>query len=318
MEPAPKIAVVIPTRDREGRLSMALEALREQTLGREAFEVFVVRDSSQRGPLAAPPDDLRVTCLTHTGTSGPTAKRNLGWRATTAPLVAFTDDDCRPAPDWLEHLLAAAGDGVFIPGRTEADPEELHLLRGLARSRVVIGPSPWYPCCNIAYPRGMLERLTGFDESFYFGGEDTDLALRALAAGARARYVDEALVWHAVIPRDLVGALREAVAWPSLPLLIARHPAQRRHLYLRVFRNRSHALLVPPIAGIGLLRRRPAIALAAWLPYLAHHASGALGRPSPVAGLARLTLRMPAITLIELAETASMVKGAVAHRVFVA
>ena len=41
--------------------------------------------------------------------AGPAAQRNHGWRAGGAPLVAFTDDDCRPAPGWLEALLAGGG-----------------------------------------------------------------------------------------------------------------------------------------------------------------------------------------------------------------
>ena len=53
-------------------------------------------------------------------------------------------------------------------------------------------PSGWYETCNIAYPRELLERLGGFDAAFAgndrgdypVGGEDTDLGLRARAAGA--------------------------------------------------------------------------------------------------------------------------------------
>ena len=38
----PDVSVVIPTHDRETRLAFALEALAEQTLARERFEVIVV------------------------------------------------------------------------------------------------------------------------------------------------------------------------------------------------------------------------------------------------------------------------------------
>ena len=36
---------------------------------------------------------------------GPAKARNRGWRAAAAPLVAFTDDDCRPSTTWLQELL---------------------------------------------------------------------------------------------------------------------------------------------------------------------------------------------------------------------
>lgn len=319
MTEAPEIAVVIPTRNREQRVAAALNALALQTLVTERFEVFVVRDDSQPGPFAAPPDDLMVRYLTHPGTSGPTAKRNLGWRAATAPLIAFTDDDCRPAQDWLERLIEVWDDGSFLQGRTEADPDEVHLFRGLARSRIVVGPSPWFPGCNIAYPRSLLERIHGFDESFYFGGEDTDLALRAQQAGATARYVNDALVWHAVLSRTMREAVREAFAWPSFALLVARHPSQRRHLYLRLFRNKSHAALVLAMLGIAAARHRPILAWAAFYPYVHHKMREALPglRPTPRT-LTRLGLNFSTHLVLETIEVAATVRSAVRYRVPVA
>src|SRR5215218_1023589 len=194
----PEIAVVIPTRRRETRLAFALEALAEQRLDPSRFEVVVVRDGDAAEPFAEAPDGLRVRFLNRPGVAGPTAKRNVGWRATTAPLVAFTDDDCRAHPSWLESLLTAAdGADRFLQGRTEPDPDERHLLHGFARSQEIRGLSGWYETCNMAYPRELLELLGGFDESLPFGGEDTDLAYRAMHAGAVPLYVEEALVWHA-------------------------------------------------------------------------------------------------------------------------
>ena len=136
----------------------------------------------------------------------------------TAPLVAFTDDDCRAAPGWLEALLAA-GDrpGSFLQGRTAPDPDERQLLHGLARSIDVPAPSGWFETCNMAYPRELLERLGGFDEAYDFGGEDTDLAWRAIEAGAEPRFVEGALVWHAVSSRTFPRALAEATRWRDLP-----------------------------------------------------------------------------------------------------
>ena len=240
---APLVAVVIPTRGRETRVAFALEALAEQTLPAETYEVIVVRDEDAASPLAEGPDGLVARSLTSPGVSGPTAKRNVGWRAATAPLIAFTDDDCRPHPDWLERLLEAAADnpGAVLQGRTVPDPDEIHLLHGHARSRNVPGPSDWYEASDIAYPRGLLERLGGFDEEFRFGGEDTDLALRALALGAKRAFVPSASVRHAVLSRTLRGAMRDASAWESAPLIVRRHPEQRRALFAGIFMKDAHA-----------------------------------------------------------------------------
>ena len=178
--------MVIPTARRETRLAFALEALASQTLAPERFEVVVVR-ADDPGPTTDAPDGLNVTFLSAPPGAGAAAGRNIGWRAAAAPLVAFTDDDCRPAPEWLERLLDAAGeDGErILQGRTEPDPDERVRLHGLATTQTIVGPTPWYQTCNIAYPRALLERLDGFDERFD-GGEDADLGLRAVEGGAQS------------------------------------------------------------------------------------------------------------------------------------
>ncbi|MGH6885065.1 MAG: glycosyltransferase family 2 protein, partial [Geminicoccales bacterium] len=181
----PEISVVVPTRGRETRLAFALESLAGQTLARERFEVIVVRDRDAVGPLAPIPEGLRARYLTQAEVSGPTVKRNRGWRAAEGDLVAFTDDDCRASPGWLAALVGASdGDTTFLQGCTEPDPDELHLTGGFARTQRVDSATGWYETCNMAYPRALLARLGGFDEAFDFGGEDTDLAYRAIEAGA--------------------------------------------------------------------------------------------------------------------------------------
>ena len=314
-DPLPDVAVVIPTRGRETRLAFALEALAAQTLDPERFEVVVVRDEDARAPLAPAPPRVRTRSLTRPGVAGPTAKRNFGWRASEAPLVVFTDDDCRPAPDWLEGLLEVAdGDAVFVQGRTEPDPDERHLLHGLARSQEITTQSGWFETCNMAYPRELLERLGGFDESFPFGGEDTDLGYRALAAGSRSVYADRALVWHAVISRTLARALGEAAAWSEVPALIPRHPELRAVLHRGLFWKRTHARL--PLAALGLLlaRRRPWLGLALALPYLELRVNWR--EPTP-RRLMRQLLTVPAWAAIDAVEIASRLPAAVRHRALV-
>jgi glycosyltransferase involved in cell wall biosynthesis len=311
---APEIAVVIPTRARETRLAFALEALARQTIGPDRFEVVVVRDADASEPVARAPEGLDVSFLRLEGIAGPTAKRNLGWRSSRAALVAFTDDDCRPRPDWLERLLAGASGGeTFVQGRTEVDPDERQLLFGLARSKEVVGPSEWFETCNMAYPRALLERLGGFDESFSFGGEDTDLGRRALAAGAERIYASDAVVFHAVLCAPLARTLREAGRWQTLPLVVARHPEQRRFLFLRFFRNRSHFGIV--LAALGLLgaRRRPRAALAAGLPYLLMNTNAESVRNPRAA--ARHGIHLPARAALDAVQTAATIRQAVRCRV---
>jgi len=315
------VAVVIPTARREARLALALEALAAQTLAPERFEVVVVR-AEGGGDLAPVPAGLPVRFLGAARDSGPAEKRNLGWRATTAPLVAFTDDDCRPRPDWLERLLAAASreaGGFLLQGRTEPDPDEVRRLHGLAVTQAIPQLSGWYETCNIAYPRDLLERLEGFDEAFAgadrssypVGGEDTDLGLRATAAGAVARFVDDAVVRHAVHSRGLARALRETRRWRSLANVLARHPGQRAALQAGLFGRRAHWAIL--LAALALpLRRRPPLALVAALPYLAHHLRG---YPVTARGIGRGFADLPARALVDAAEVAVTAAAGARHRV---
>jgi GT2 family glycosyltransferase len=163
----------------------------------------------------------------------------------------------------------------------------------------------------MAYPRALLEGLGGFDEDYWFGGEDTDLALRAIASGARREFVPEALVWHAVLASPPLRTARRAGRWRTQPLVIARHPEQRRHLFLGLFRNRSHFAITLAVLGSTTLRNRPRVAAAATLPYLAMNVDYRNLRPR---GLVRQALHLPARALVDLAETAALIRNAIRHR----
>lgn len=313
---APEVSVVIPTYRRETRLSFALDALAAQTLDPARFEVIVVRTRVDGGARTSAPEDLPVRFL-DSPTPGAAAQRNHGWRAAAAPLVAFTDDDCRPSPDWLERLLDAyRGDDAILQGRTEADPEEKHLGYGVARSMWVVGPDQWYPTCNIAYPRALLERLDGFDEGFPAAWcEDTDLGLRANAMGVELAYVDDALVWHAVHVRPIGAALREAAQRDSLPLVLARYPEQRKRLHLRLFVSDRHAKWVLAAAGALLWRRSRLLGALAVYPYVWSAVEERLRDPNPLSplGLFRVAGDLAARATVDGVEVGALARSSIRH-----
>ena len=272
---------------------------------------MVVRAANASGPFARAPEGLRVRFLTYPQAGRPSAQRNHGWRATNAPLVVFTDDDCRPAAHWAESFLAHYGEEAILQGRTEPDPDEIHLLWGHARSMEVTEGSQWYETCNIAYPRARLAEFGGFDERFpHAWGEDTDLGLRAVQAGMSVKFIDEALVWHCVHPRPLHKVLKEATRRNKLPLL-ASHPIGRDGLYLRFFLRRSHPPLLLALAGLTQLRRHPVRGLAMTAPYLAMaRADG----PLSLRMLIRAAWGLPGRFIIDLVELGATIRAAIVHR----
>jgi hypothetical protein len=311
--------VAVASHERPVRLRWLLDALEAQTLDRGRFEVVVVHDSrGEETARAVAEHPLRVAGAlrdVRVAPSNAARKRNLAWRAARAPLVAFTDDDCRPAPDWLERLLAAAregNDGVVVQGATRPDPDEEAVLRGSpwARTVSVDPPTPWAETCNVAYPRALLERLGGLDEGLSIG-EDTDLAQRALAAGARVVAAPDALVHHAVEAPWLWPAVRTARRWADMAAVVRRHPGLRRELPGRVWLRREHAALALAGAGAAVARRHRLAGAALAAPWVALSMSHRGAGPR---GLARSALELPGRATIDAAEVATMAAASVRHR----
>lgn len=311
------VSVVVPTQDRRERLAALLESLREQTLPARAFEVVVVDDASSDGTTQllereTACDDLRLRVIRRKRPLGPAAARNEGWRAARSPLIAFMDDDCVATPSWLESGLRAYGgrDDTFVQGRTDPNPEELHLAGPFSRTVTVHAAGPTFPTCNVFYPRALLERVGGFDEETFSvpGGEDTDLAWRAIATGARPTFASGAQAFHAVAPLGPIGKLRVAFRWTETMRTFARHPELRRQqLTYRLFWKGSHYLLVRALTAL-LVPRRHRL-LRAWLarPYLFHLLDrGRVEGGGP--------LMAPYFLLHDLVELAAVLRGAVRYR----
>lgn len=311
---APAVSVVVPTWRRLDRLERLLDELAEQTLPTAGFEVLVVADAEQGAPERV--DALlrdrryRVRRLTRHA-PGASAARNRGWREARAPVVAFTDDDCEPASDWLERGLAACRRWPedVVQGRTDPIPRELDRLGPYSRTMVVHKAGPYYETCNIFYPRALLARLEGFDERYEHGGEDTDLGLRALDAGAQVRFADDARVHHAVEDLGPVGLLRIALRWSDTFQILRRHPHLRARLDHRIFWKRSHRLLLQAALAMLLARAFPPAGLLA-LPYAREllRRCRETGAPAAVA---------PYFCLHDAVEVYAAARGAVRYRVLV-
>jgi GT2 family glycosyltransferase len=316
--PAPDVSVVVAAHDRRDRLALLLGALGEQTLAPSRFEVIVVDDGSTDGTWEwlqrrEGEGELRLRALRRPVAAGPAVARNEGWRAAEGALVAFTDDDCEPAPRWLERLLEAAAErpAHVLQGRTEPNPREAGATGVHSRTIASRSLGPWFQACNVAYPRDLLARLGGFDERYPSpGGEDTDLAWRAIEAGASPFYVPEALVHHAVEDLGPRGKLRVALRWTDAAWIYRRHPALRGELHLGLFWKPSHAKALLALAGLVLSRRFPP-ALILLLPYYRE----ARGRLNELGGSRR---DVPFLFLHDLVETAGALRGAARYGVPVA
>jgi GT2 family glycosyltransferase len=309
------LAVVVPTHGRPLRLRWVLNALEEADDPGVPWELVVAHNAGDR-PTAELLAERGVRTVVLPDGAGPAALRNAAWRAAgAADLIVFTDDDCRPPAPWLRALADAArrNPGAIIQGPTHPDPDELGVFQRAphARSQQIDPPHVMAQTCNIAYPRSVLEAVGGFDESFPQAvGEDTDLALRARAAGAPLVAAPAALTYHAVdwgLRRRVRGSWR----WQHMALLVRKHPELRAELHVWGWawkRAHLHWLL----AALGLLaaRRHPA-ALALTVPWLLEtpHVYGSGPR-----ALARTGAELPGRFVLDGVETAALLRGSVRHR----
>ena len=317
----PAISVVVSTYERRGRLRQLVGALERQTVPAADFEVVIVDDGSTDGSFeelqrlaAATRLDLRPVRLDQNG--GPAAGRNVGWRTARAPIIAFTDDDCEPQPDWLQRGLDAMERGnVVAVGRTLPNPAQRNNLGPFSRT-LTVNDTRFLQTCNVFYRRADLEAVGGFDESFRTkNGEDTDLGWRVADRGNEIVFAEDALVYHDISTSDYRAALRAARGWTNVARVRATHPERaKRNLHHGIFWKKSHPPVIVAIGGLMLAvaLRRPVLVLAVapWVRFR-------LARQPVARRRFMRVLLLPHVFLIDATEVATMVRGSVRHRVVV-
>nr|MDP9020874.1 glycosyltransferase [Actinomycetota bacterium] len=209
--------VVVPTLGRPSlhRLLDALAGQRRSLPG----QVLLVDDRPDPSSPLLPggaPRELDVTVVAGRA-AGPAAARNAGWRSSSAPWVAFLDDDVVPGPEWSTDLLAdlraCADDVAGVQGRLRVPLPADRRPTDWERNVAGLEAAAW-ATADMAYRRPALARLGGFDERFPRAyREDADLALRAMNAGYRLqrgrRQVEHPVLpapWHVSVAKQAGNA----------------------------------------------------------------------------------------------------------------
>lgn len=274
-----RASVVVPSKDRPDLLRACLEALLRQEPPSGAWEIIVVDDGRtgngetvaavvKAAGRAARRKGPEIRYVSNQGSPGPAAARNAGWRAARGEIVAFTDDDCLPAPRWLATGVAAFVDGVAgVSGRLilplRGSPTDYQLdASHLAESEFVTA--------NCFYRRSALQAAGGFDERFSLAWrEDSDLYFTLLEQGRRLVREPGAVVVHPIREAPWGVSLLQQRKTTYNALLEAKHP----ELY-RLMIGRSPASYYPLtlslVGAAGLLGAgRPRAAAGAALVWLA-------------------------------------------------
>lgn len=222
------ISIVIATRNRSVLLGRTLDALARQDWPRERFEVVIADNGSTDGTadVVHARAGLLPARYLFEAERGKSFAVNAALRVTRGDLIAFTDDDVVPEPEWLAGLARAVEEtgADFVAGRilplwetappawmspalygvlAVPDNGSVRLpIAGTGTSHVMpIGANMAVSAAVIARLGGLRTNLGKLEGSFRTG-EDHEFFLRLLDAGCRGIYEPSALVRH------LVPALR--------------------------------------------------------------------------------------------------------------
>jgi GT2 family glycosyltransferase len=209
----PTVSAIISTRDRPQQILPSVRAVLANP-GSD-FELLVVDQSDSldtRKALEAVSGDPRLRYVS-TPTRGLSRSRNVAIAETRAPILAFTDDDCRPPANWIatvQKVFAKYADVALVFGTVGSSAADApggfaaefapHVDRKFSHETLDIG-EPWGVGANMILRRSALDRIGTFDPILGAGGvfpasEDTDIAIRVLAAGLDMVYSSELYVEH--------------------------------------------------------------------------------------------------------------------------
>ena len=227
------VTVIIATYNRADMLPEALDSVLAQEACGVRYEVIVVDNNS--------PDQTRAVVESfiargHTnlrylfeGKQGVAYARNTALAHARAPVIAFTDDDVRAAPDWIASIKRALDDhpevdcvgGRVLPRWPGAPPKWLTPEHWSPLAITDYGDKPFYThagyqrclvTANLAFRREVFERIGLFSpecqrvKNGIGSTEDHELQIRMWRAGRQGMYDPSLAVTADVQPERMVKA----------------------------------------------------------------------------------------------------------------
>lgn len=286
-EPSPGVAgarslpfsVVVAARNEEARLPLLLSALARQT--HQTFEVIIVDDGSRdRTASVAESFQNRIPSLRviRRPARGKKDALTAGFHAAAHEVIALTDADCRPPPEWLSVLASRhteRGDVLvgYSPFRTTDAEVPTPLLRLLARyetfvtgffTAAAIGLGRPYMAVgrNLSYPRTVFDALNGFQRIAHSLSGDDDLFVQDAARHGRIR-VRAVLDARSFVPAEEPGSWRRWLHQKRRHVSAGRFYTPAAKAHLTAFHVTGTLTWMAPLAlgrpGLGLLAVKLAV-----------------------------------------------------------
>jgi glycosyltransferase involved in cell wall biosynthesis len=203
-------SIIIPTYNRPQPLTNCLQSLADLDYPDNRFEVIVVDDGSKislKTVVKPLQNQLNLTLIPQAN-AGPATARNTGAKQAQGKFLAFIDDDCTPANNWLQvletYLIAHANDligGCIINALSEniyatASQALLDYIYASYQNKTKF--PQFFTSNNIALSAENFWAIGGFDTNFPLAAaEDREFCDRLLSHNYKMRYAPEAIVYHA-------------------------------------------------------------------------------------------------------------------------
>jgi glycosyltransferase involved in cell wall biosynthesis len=206
------IALIICTRDRCKKLIRCLESVQRITFDR-SWELIIVDNGSTDETAVIVSEFIKTTNVRTIYLFEPKPGKSTGLNTALSvaqgQLLAFTDDDCYPMPDFLSQVWSAFDDPSvgYIGGRIMLhDPADYPITINESMTPRTF-PARSFVCAgcvqgaNMAFRRRVLLDIGGFDPVFGPGAmfpaaEEIEAVSRASAMGWKGEYRPEVVVRH--------------------------------------------------------------------------------------------------------------------------
>jgi GT2 family glycosyltransferase len=190
------ISVIVPTCHRDDMLALCLERLvpGTQTLDAAHYEVIVTDDGRNSTSQAMLQEKFPWARWVEGPKRGPASNRNAAAPHARGEWIAFTDDDCIPAVEWLDayyQQIKQHPEYSVLEGKT-LTPKFQSPFQDMPRNET--GGCLW--SCNLCVRRQLFQEMGGFDADFGHFCEDIDFRERLYGRGYSFPFVADAVVFH--------------------------------------------------------------------------------------------------------------------------
>jgi GT2 family glycosyltransferase len=162
--------VVIASKNRFLHVKSLIENLDNQ-ITKFDLQIIVIDDGSGEEYQNLESKRWILEVVRNTLSIGPGRARNQGSRLAKSEILIFTDDDCRPNPDWVQSIISTLHSGKYsaVSGPVKVHSEK-HLILRYIRSSLGLAPleiSFSKPRTNVQRFRSYLKFLTGSTTADY-------------------------------------------------------------------------------------------------------------------------------------------------------